>query len=266
MICRLETFSFFRHPSRDYVLSHQHTVPELIYYIEGTGTTTVDGESFEYGPGTLAVVLPGTPHDESALTDTQVCFSLFSYEYEHISLETRVFPRGGPVVERIGKVLQTIGDEMQGKRSDYAAYMDLCMGEVLILLGRLSESAGKRTDATDYVKRFLRENCSRDIDFRILAENAGYSYDRFRHLFKEREGIPLSDYLENSRMSRARQMLESGRDAVSVGDVAAACGYRDVSRFIERFRKHTGTTPGRFRDKVVAASDIVLHLESEATT
>jgi AraC-like DNA-binding protein len=63
-------------------------------------------------------------------------------------------------------------------------------------------------------------------------------------LFKRHTGQTFGAYLEQYRLQRAAEMLESG---MPVGEVADACGYTSSPYFITCFGKHFGHTPGVHR-------------------
>jgi AraC-like DNA-binding protein len=46
-------------------------------------------------------------------------------------------------------------------------------------------------------------------------------------------------------MTKAVRLLSSS--AMSVKEIAAACGYSDSNYFCRIFKKNTGTSPGQFR-------------------
>ena len=55
--------------------------------------------------------------------------------------------------------------------------------------------------------------------------------------------MTLAEYVELSRIDRARMLLTAG---ASVQSAALGVGYRSAGTFIRAFRKLTGTTPGAF--------------------
>ena len=52
-------------------------------------------------------------------------------------------------------------------------------------LKKTYDSLNKRT------KAFIKENYQQNIDFELLAKTYGYSYSRFRHIFKNENNISL---------------------------------------------------------------------------
>ena len=48
------------------------------------------------------------------------------------------------------------------------------------------------------------------------------------------------------RLQRAKDMLERGME---VKEVAQACGFTGDSYFVQFFKRYTGMSPGRYRDR-----------------
>ena len=69
---------------------------------------------------------------------------------------------------------------------------------------------------------YIRSNLSEDVDFRKLAADIGYSYDRFRHLFTETIGQSPKQYLLAARFEEAKRLLRNTDGKIS--GIAADCG------------------------------------------
>lgn len=85
-------------------------------------------------------------------------------------------------------------------------------------------------------KRVVRSRLS-DSDLRIgdIARECGISIRYLHELFRG-EGISVSEYLKRQRLQRARSLLESHGDSVSVTQVGLCCGFANASQFSTAFR------------------------------
>lgn len=78
-----------------------------------------------------------------------------------------------------------------------------------------------------------------------MAEDIGLSRAAFAKRFKELVGQPMFEYLTMLRIQRAKELL---RDTdLPLYEVAGRVGYESDLAFTKTFKKHTGTTPTRFR-------------------
>ena len=66
-----------------------------------------------------------------------------------------------------------------------------------------------------------------------------------QHVFKRTTGTTILKYRNEVRMARARKLLISS--ALSVTEIAAACGFNNSSYFTKIFRQEIGLTPSDFR-------------------
>jgi len=61
------------------------------------------------------------------------------------------------------------------------------------------------------------------------------------------QGTTFQEVLDGMRWEISRQLLTNTR--VSLNEVAAAAGYGDTNTFVRAFRRWSGTTPGKWRDR-----------------
>ena len=78
-----------------------------------------------------------------------------------------------------------------------------------------------------------------------LATEASLSRGAFARRFRELLGVPPVTYLTDWRMALARERLRDGDEGLAV--VAEAAGYRSEFAFAAAFKRHHGTSPGRWR-------------------
>ena len=78
-----------------------------------------------------------------------------------------------------------------------------------------------------------------------LAEKIGMSRAAFAKRFKELVGYPMFEYLTKLRIQRAKELLRETR--LPLYEVANRVGYESDMAFTKTFKKHTGTTPTRYR-------------------
>jgi len=79
-----------------------------------------------------------------------------------------------------------------------------------------------------------------------VAEKMGYSESHMSHILKRQTGIPAKQYKDRFVMERCRKELKAYG---LLGDAAERCGFSSVASFSKFFKKHTGETPGEFRNR-----------------
>ena len=97
------------------------------------------------------------------------------------------------------------------------------------------------TPAVDYIhENYITETIS--IDF--LAQMCNISPEYFRKIFKNFFGSSPLNYINNLKITRAKELLES--KMYSVTDAAIQSGYTDISHFSREFKKTTGFCPSAY--------------------
>jgi AraC family transcriptional regulator len=78
-----------------------------------------------------------------------------------------------------------------------------------------------------------------------LAGLCGLQTSRFAHAFKRSTGVAPYRWLQQRRVTRARELLATSR--ASLADIALACGFADQSHLTRSFARQLGITPGAWR-------------------
>ena len=79
------------------------------------------------------------------------------------------------------------------------------------------------------------------ISVDMLSGLCGISPEYFRRIFKNFYGISPINYINNLRLSRAKELLES--QLYSVSEVAMQCGYKEMCHFSREFKRAMGISP-----------------------
>ncbi|WP_438494850.1 helix-turn-helix domain-containing protein [Paenibacillus sp. IHBB 3054] len=98
-----------------------------------------------------------------------------------------------------------------------------------------------------YVLNYMDEHYRHKLSVQSLAEMSGYSYDRFRHLFKERFGHSPLRYLLLKRINYAKSLLLHTQ--MQIAEVSAAAGFVNDAQFCNMFKREVGLSPRTFRKK-----------------
>ena len=85
----------------------------------------------------------------------------------------------------------------------------------------------------------------KDWDFEVEAENFHVTTTHFRRLFKEMTGLPPQQFLIQSRLSKAAELLKSTSDPIK--EIAALSGWENVFYFSRLFRQKYYISPLQYR-------------------
>jgi YesN/AraC family two-component response regulator len=93
--------------------------------------------------------------------------------------------------------------------------------------------------------RFINDNYRTDIRLDAVAREAGMSPSHFSRIFKKVMDLSYQDYLNNRRITKAKNLLRTS--AQSVAEIATSLGFADSTGFGRNFKKLTGQTPSAYR-------------------
>jgi AraC family transcriptional regulator len=94
-------------------------------------------------------------------------------------------------------------------------------------------------------KRILCSRLDRPVSNSEVAQACNLSRSHFTRAFKHATGLTPHLWRQAERVQHAQGLLLNS--ALSLADIAAACGFADQSHFTRVFAKSTGVPPGRWR-------------------
>lgn len=123
--------------------------------------------------------------------------------------------------------------------------------EILILINTAfsRQISAEKTIGSESMKKaidYINSNFSQPLSLQQIAQNAYVSVNQLCRLFNKYCGTTVSKYITSRRITEAKKMLSSGKN---VTDTAILCGFEDYANFIRVFKKHVGTTPGKYNAK-----------------
>ena len=95
----------------------------------------------------------------------------------------------------------------------------------------------------EYVIHHIEESITTDA----LAKLCGMNRTYLCKLFAEETGMTASQYVTNIKVEEAKRLMDITPKTIT--EIAAYLGYSSQSHFQRVFKKHTGMTPGEYRNK-----------------
>lgn len=95
------------------------------------------------------------------------------------------------------------------------------------------------------IRDFLIQNLSRRYTIEELALKFHINQTTLKAVFKTVFGKPLSAYMKEYRMKRAKELLSNG--GLSIAEIAYEVGYENQSKFTKAFKDFAGQLPKDYR-------------------
>ena len=191
-------FKFIVHSDHKYaykVDKHYHDCYEIVYYEKGHGVTTIDSQKYRFEPHSFALIEPNIIHSEDAMIDNvKLIFIGFEIENDNHLLKSGLFKD----VENNSQLLNTLKRivfEFESKPFNYQDMISSLLNQIILDCLRIQNNgfATNNDDQFKYIETFIKYNCMKHINGKIIAESIGYSYDYFRKMFKRHFGVSIKD-------------------------------------------------------------------------
>lgn len=245
---KIKSLVYYEHHHNDYIMEHSHNCYECVFYLNGKGKITVENEVYNYSGPTISIVGPGKKHDEETEEFSQLYIVLFELDDNTLFDRNLILQCDESTNNMFRQIFEQILEEYN-KCSDFSlkiadSYFDIILSYFLRNVdGPVNRE--RNSDFIERVKSYIKENYKQDIDFKPIAYSYGYSYDRFRHIFVEKTGTGLNQYLLNCRLYAAKQLLINTK--MTVKAIAKECGFKNEVYFNIFFTKRMNMSPLKFR-------------------
>lgn len=258
----------------DYPL-HTHDFSEIAIVLEGSGTTEVDGNSFDFRAGDVFVLHGKRPHAYQNTHDLTLIN--ITYDPKAIAMD-RLDPGELPGYQALFMIAPTIKSKEAYQRHltltlnqmiQVKALTDvmekelherhpgcqlMAVGHFFILVTFLARCYMK-TEAPNaqkvlqlgYAISYLEKHCMEEVNVDDLARIAHMARRSFFRAFSEvTRQTPLA-YLLRLRIMKAVEMLELTDKTIT--EITFDCGFQDSNYFSRQFKKVMGLTPSVFKKK-----------------
>ena len=159
----------------------------------------------------------------------------------------------GLFTDRSGELLSALKRLKHLSLSNYEfkeGLIEAALSQVLCLAAEFQKNQTAQSSEINWreIIEDIDESYTEKVDFSAMAKKHGLSYDRFRHLFKERFGASPYSYITDLRMEMAKRLLLNA-PAFNITYIAYECGFESSSAFSSLFKKRFGLTPNEYRNK-----------------
>ncbi|MBR3941899.1 MAG: helix-turn-helix transcriptional regulator [Clostridia bacterium] len=183
----------------------------------------------------LLPVLPSEFREENMLCSKQDADATFHSAF-HVKNASALKPDfDALVLEKEARV--PLSDDL------CSAYMQVILCKML----RLHRNTAPDDSLFMHVLNYIRANCNKPLNNKIIAEALGYHPNYLSALVKKTTGTSLHSYITDFRLHQAAGLLGSTR--LSVAEIAEQCGFANANHFSALFKKHMGYSPLQYRNK-----------------
>ena len=120
-----------------------------------------------------------------------------------------------------------------------------CLGLLEGMMQEDPKQAPTSLELAEQVRQLLDVQPLQILSVGQLAKELKVDRSTIFRSFKKRFGVSAKEYLSSRQLAQSSQLL--ARSAMSVKEIAAACGFRNHCHFTRRFRREFGLSPLAWR-------------------
>ncbi|MFI3237362.1 MAG: helix-turn-helix transcriptional regulator [Lachnospiraceae bacterium] len=227
--------------AEDYLEHSRHDGYELIYFFSGKGFVTFAGIKKPFVANDLFLIKVGDKR-EQLLTETGVSICVrFKCSQMH-ELESDVYTVNSPELYHL---FRGIAKEYAEKKHEYYNICNAKIYEVLFYLMRQSKEKSLSVDTMLDLIHEIDATLWYDESVEEMAKKTNYSYDHFRHKFKQLTGKSPYAYITSKKIEHACELLSDKR--YTNKEIANLLGFSSASQFCKVFKKETGVSPSSYK-------------------
>lgn len=247
---------------------HWHLALEINYIYNGSGYYLINGSRYDFQQGDIVLINSNDLH--RAVESEELVMGVLMFDPSYLALEQRydteilspfremgsrfenVLDRRHPELRRMSGLFLEMREEYIRKEAHHEAVLRAQLVRFLAYVNRyFGKAAGGRTNlarGTETIRsvlHVLEKRLEHPWTLGELADLAHLSISRFSSLFTQIVGTSPMDYLIQLRLSRAVELIET--TDLKMIDIAADCGFRNLSNFNRLFKQHIGKLPSELR-------------------
>lgn len=217
---------------------------ELIFFLEGENLTHFSGVNMIDSENTVRYLPKGVNEGKYTVErrSPSVCIDIYFDTPDPMPPIAACFKN----MQRLKKLFVKLYNVWRAKKDGY--YTEAMSIMYAIIAEFKSGSRQYRAHSSEKLKAsyayMLDHYCDTDFDYRKMCDASGFSYDRFKELFKSAYGSSPVKYVTSLKIGKAKELLITGHYKIT--EIAEACGFENIYYFSTVFKKETGIPPSRY--------------------
>lgn len=250
---------------------HSHNYYEFYFFLGGKVSITIKNKKYTLQKGDMILLPPGIKH-YITICDSEIAYQRFVfwitsefaeqlalaskdyiYLLEHSKANNQYIYHFDTITfNTIQSKLFLISEEIHFQHFGKELKLSLSVKELILHLNRvvyeanhphpLREHQGLFEKLLDYINEHPEE----DLSLERLAKLFFANKYHIAHLFKEKYGIPIHQYITKKRLALCKDALLNDEE---ITEICLLCGFSDYSSFYRAFKKEYGLSPKQYKNQ-----------------
>lgn len=232
---------------------------QLLYITRGKGSfssdSLKDNKAQRINEGNMFLLFPGEWH--TYMPEKQTGWDEYWIGFAGVNIDSRVnhgfFSKHKPIfnvglnneiVELYREAIQIAIQQKSGFQQMLAGIVNHLLGLAYSLDKNYVFESSETINQINKAKVIILENF-KDIKPKEIADKLNMSYSNFRKMFKEYTGFAPSQYIQELKIQKSKELLTN--TSIPVKEVAYMMGFENQEYFFTAFKKKNRTTPIEYR-------------------
>lgn len=256
---------------------HTHDYYEFYFFLEGDISIQLGEKTFPITHGDILLVPPKVPHRPIIHSQEipyrrlvfwisqEYCNHLLQLSPDYLYLmryvqtsKNYIFHNDKIAFHTVQARILRLLEEIQGKRFARNTQISLCVNDLILCLNRLvyernnTDTQKEELDLYQQITLYIEDHLDEDLSLETLAKEFHVSKYHIAHVFKEKLGISIHQYITQKRLALCREAI---LEKTSITEAYQAFGFGDYSSFYRAFKKEYGISPKDYRDMQMVKYD-----------
>ncbi len=216
---------------------------EIVLYLSGKSTAIVDGKTYDCKEGFVYFNYAKKPHSHIGKEPQHYLCFVFESDVSDLNLTPSVYDCNGT---EIIFLITKMWNIYKNKNYYHKELVDAILREVLILIAINKKNIESNFSINELIDE-LNKNNFLHLSVEKMAKMTSYSYDHFRHKFKEITKKSPKDFQLDRRIELAKSYISEKK--YSFFEISSLCGFSSISQFNIQFKNRVLLTPKQFLKK-----------------
>ncbi|MWV43381.1 helix-turn-helix domain-containing protein [Paenibacillus sp. HJL G12] len=252
---------------------HHHPLFEVNLVLSGVQEMSVNGRKYVQKPGDLMLLNPVDQHESRVIGREEMTYYCLHFDVDERSFRELLcrnricFHKAGSILAdavrpALNKLLELTSDETASRVDSRMRILSALFELFAGLSGTLSEQESQMTptrnaQTASKVAALLEREIEGALDgsgdrfhaetIASIAAMVGYSTSAMNRIFTEVYGMSPRQYMSTLMLKKSKLLLMDPE--LSVEAVSIRLGYKNIAHFSRQFKRWTGESPSRFRDR-----------------
>lgn len=257
--------------SREAQNPHTHEYYQIYYVIKGSLEHFTETDSSLLSQGDMFIIPPKSVH-YIRQNDDAVFYS-FSFMLDSLgnidsvnklslnflrALEENKFVRAKITVPSsevlsVSSIMEKLYKEFNEQKLAYGEVMRACAIMLITMFARIyyteqpeniPKSNTFNRKQVVYCINYVKNNYAENFTLNEMAKRSAMSKSVFCKLFKEISGRTFNDYVNYTKILKAKEFIKKGYRITNVSNLV---GYNDFATFYRNFKKYVGSSPETYK-------------------